>query len=304
MATRRKKPRRIRRRGLGSNLGILGLALVLGLGYIFFGSKPQSSASDARARLSPQEQGFRITNDYQTLSLPVPSTPIAKGQEITADNIRMVDWPSAEVRSEFVQTRADVIGKQASRALLSGVPIPHTGLSDGRYSLNEVAEEIPSGMRAITIRVDQEAAIEGWAQPGNFVDVIVIRAAEKGELRAKVVAENIKILSAGRSTKSDVSAGGSPRVPDTVTLLVSQTNALKIKTAEGFGRLTFAMRAPGDKAPVAIDSVNQRAIVGGEVAGPKSDRGFKGYAKGPDGQTYVLSNSARWLEADPGLVGR
>jgi len=293
----RRKPRRLRSRAYGAMVPY-ALALLLPTAVVVGMSKDSGGVEDNKNG-DDKQAAYRLASDYQTQLVPVPLRAIAKGEEIKASDIEVISWPSAEIRPQFSLDERAFIGRYANRPLLAGVPIPKTGLSENGSNFNAVAEKIPEGMRAITVRVDQEAAVEGWAQPGSFVDVILIQAAEKDDLRAKVIAENIRILSAGRSTESDSFGGTAPKIPNTITILVSQGDALKIKTAEGFGRITFAMRSPGDKSPASVDLVNQKSIFGSSSSTKSS---FKGYAKGPNGQTYVLSNNSTWKDADPSVL--
>lgn len=66
-------------------------------------------------------------------------------------------------------------------------------------------------------------AVEGWAQTGNFVDVIVLRQSGDPDLgiEAKVIAENVKILSIVSTVEQLSQNANAVRPPPTVTLLVS-----------------------------------------------------------------------------------
>ena len=96
-------------------------------------------------------------------------------------------------------------------------------------------------MRAITIRVDVTSAVEGWASSGSIVDVLLV---EKD--RTTVIAEQVKILSAERVVKPIDNNFTSPSVPSTVTLLVTQQQALALTTAVPRGKISFALRSKQD----------------------------------------------------------
>lgn len=289
MKAKRKKPKKLGSFNQGFYLKGLVVALVfLSIGLIF-------SSEEARTDI---QQPARVTADYETLPLPVPTRIIARGEKISDVEFRIDNWPKASVKESYLTQIDTSSSLYALAALPAGYPISSTAVSSSVVDMNAVAEGIPAGMRAITVKVNLESAIEGWALPGNSVDVIVVRSSESAQLLSNIIAENVKILSAGRSTEASANSG---RVPTTVTLLVSQEDALKIKTAENLGKITFAMRGLGDSAPVQIRSVNQKDL-SGVSHNSNTEGSYVGYAKGPEGKTYVLKNSRKWIRADPKLL--
>jgi pilus assembly protein CpaB len=149
-------------------------------------------------------------------------------------------------------------------------------------------------MRAITVRLDAESGVEGWARSGSYVDVIVIRASRiaSSGFEASVIAENVKILSANRSTETSPSSSSTAQ-PATATLLVTQQDALAIKTAQNIGKLTFALRGISDTLPTYTQRFSEKTLAGSATQSPMVIRGT---AVGPDGQSYVLDNNNRWLK--------
>ena len=145
-------------------------------------------------------------------------------------------------------------------------------------------------------RKDVESVVEGWAQTGSYVDVILIRRSPEKDLgmEAKVIAENVKILAAGAdaSEKSVENA----TAPQTVTLLVTQEDALKVRTASSIGKLTFALRGSGDKGPSVSVFMNQRTLLGGSrLINKQKSNAYKGMARGPNGEVYVLQGGSEWV---------
>jgi Flp pilus assembly protein CpaB len=215
-----------------------------------------------------------------------------------------VRWPKGAESSAFVEKISEYQEYVSDNHLPKGLPIPRASLKQYSADINAVVENIPLGMRAITVRVDVESAVEGWARTGNYVDVIVISPDKNGNvgLESKVIAENVRILSAGRSTVPVGKESQTAQAPGTVTLLVTQADALKIKTAASIGRLTFSLRGQGDLDPTLARTMTQRELVTGESGVSKSVIRFAGKAVGPDGQGYVLTNDSEWLKATGSLV--
>lgn len=225
------------------------------------------------------------------LPIPVLEKPINRGEKIQQANLTFVKWDRKRIPAGSIINVQNLIGKVATQNLIALLPLTTNNISENISDVNRVVEQIPMGMRAITVKVDVESAVEGWAQSGNRVDVLIVRS--NGEtLEAKVIAENVQILSAGRSTEAKNTEENAPKTPNTATLLVTQDDALRIKAASSIGRITFALRGGSDNAPTQTTKIDQKSIFGDAII----KRELKGVAKSPDGKTYVLRGSSRWME--------
>ncbi len=289
----KRRPRRLR---TTNNKALLILCVVITSSVIvaFFSAKPTQATPKADPLPPPV-----VTADEDLLSIPTPLRPIAKGEVLSAVEFTTVKWPRSRLTGEYVTNLDEFRQYSTLTALPKLLPVPISALRRESAELNALVEGIPEGMRAITVKVDAEAAIEGWALPGNHVDVMVIRVSQDASigLETKVIAENIRILSAGRSLSSDTAAGDTaPKTPSTVTLLVTQEDALKIKTAASIGKLNFSLRSTRDQQPATSIVMNQKKLLGGGGQPRKNDN-FRGYATGPDGNRYVLTDESRWLRS-------
>ena len=281
-----RRPRRIRR----TNVSGWPLPLVLiAIAVATFLFRPEHSANSA----SPEVQ---VTAELDMVLIPTPARPVAKGERLASIPISEIQWPRHRINGEYITNVVQYQDWIALAPLSKSVPIPLSSISAEGADGNAVIEGIPRSMRAITVKVDPESAVEGWARSGSYVDVIVIRTAADPllGLEAKVVAENIKILSAGRSTAPIGGGDTAPQAPATVTLLTTQEDSLKVKTAASIGKLTFSLRGSGDQAPAEVVSMDQRRLIGGAKAIQVKMVSYDGYAKGPDGKFYVLGDDEKW----------
>ena len=263
---------------------------------IFAVSAVITGRPDVNAKAN-EAAAIQIVNDDDVALIPTPARAVARGERIENVPIAIVKWPKSRITSEYVSDTESYRSSVTLTPLPKLLPIPISALSAAASDNNQVTESIPAGMRAITVRVDAESAVEGWAQSGNHVDVLLVRASREHEasLETRLIAENIKILSAGRSAEPTAAEQSAPKLPSTVTLLTSQDDALKIKTAANLGKLTFALRGVGDQLPASATSLDQRSLLGN--AKPVSlKKYFKGKARGTDGKTYVLDDDSHWLE--------
>lgn len=257
--------------------------LIAGIGI---GKKQSAKAAQHKPEQSESE-----------LMLPVPLHQVASGTSFADVEIAYVRWPRDRHSTQYVTDIGPLRDHVTQERLLPYAPIPLHSVVAAAIESNAVVQRIPEGMRAITVRVDTESAVEGWAQSGSSVDVMVMRQLADGDNRyeTKVIAENVKVLSAGRSAKAHPDA---PQPPATVTLLVDQTNALRVKTAANLGKLTFSLRGVGDSEPTTLTHMNQRALLGTPRLSMPSESAFRGSATAPDGSRWVLSEGNRWMRQD------
>jgi pilus assembly protein CpaB len=283
---KRGRPERLRPWRHGQLVYVLLAAVVL-LAFI--------AATRVSSPTIPQVQ---IVSEEDTITVPTPQRQVVRGEQLSRVEFILVRWPKSKLPAHYLLELEKYRGHFALNTLPPHLPIPLNAISNAVPDSNAVAEAIPQGMRAITVKVDAESAIEGWARRGNYIDVILIRTSkdESPGLESLVIAENVRILSAGASAQPVTAGDTAPKAPNTLTLLVSQEDALRVKIASNVGRLTFALRGNGDSSPTATTSIDQRKLLGQVPTNPKV-ASFVGRAKGPDGKTYVLSQNSKWFRS-------
>lgn len=278
-----------RRFRLRAALPLAGAAVAAGTAICFALDRPPPPARETVV--------IRTVSEDDIVLVPTPARPVVRGESLAGVPLTDVKWPKSRVSGEYVADRTLLSGTYAAQALPKLVPIPMSALRSEPLETNHVVDGIPQSMRAITVRVDAESAVEGWARSGSFVDVILVRTVERGGdalPEAQVIAENIRILSADRSATDDGSDGLPSAPPTTVTLLTSQEDALRIKSAVTLGRLAFALRGGGDRGPTLSRSLDGRALVGVPRRTSDADEARRGFARSPDGQVFVLASHGRW----------
>jgi len=233
MAVRSNARKGSRRKGNNNFLGLI----VLSSAIIFAGSMFSQKSHQAEAgTISPP-----IVAEFDTVEIPVPLAMVPAGTRIRDIRFKRVAYPKHQIPEGAIRDLSAYTESATMTALPANLPVFASNLSLTAGRGNPVIESIPSGMRAITIRVDATSSVEGWAGSGSVVDVLLVSS--EG---ASVVAEMVKILSAERST-SPVEGASSPTVPSTVTLLVTQEQSLAINAAIPMGKIAFALRNNQDE---------------------------------------------------------
>ena len=105
--------------------------------------------------------------------------------------------------------------------------------------------QIPVGMRAAPVSVNDVVSVAGFAKPGTLVDVLVTGyAPDSRKLQTSTVLQNIRVLAAGSQLEHDASSGS--REAHVVTLLVSPEEAEKLTLATQEGHIQLIIRNPHD----------------------------------------------------------
>ena len=97
---------------------------------------------------------------------------VGRGSIITDDVIGSVSYPQDQmVEGLFITDKAEVLGKRAKYDLEPGTPLTPSLLSEGAIG-SFAAFQIPAGMVAISIPIDQLSSVSFALQPGDHVNVI------------------------------------------------------------------------------------------------------------------------------------
>ena len=97
---------------------------------------------------------------------------VGRGSIITDDVIGSVSYPQDQmVEGLFITDKAEVLGKRAKYDLEPGTPLTPSLLSEGAIG-SFAAFQIPAGMVAISIPIDQLSSVSYALQPGDHVNVI------------------------------------------------------------------------------------------------------------------------------------
>jgi len=178
--------------------------------------------------------------EFNVVEVPVPERPVSAGTLVREIPVRYEKFPEHQLPTGVVREIGLIPDAVALVALPGGLPIMRVNIGSADDAAHPLMGRIPPGMRAMTVKVDATAAVEGWARSGTVVDVLLVE-----KTRTTVVAEQVKIISAERSLSANTVSSTTP-IPTTVTLLVTQEQCLAINTAVALGRIAFALRSGQD----------------------------------------------------------
>jgi pilus assembly protein CpaB len=120
---------------------------------------------------------------------------------------------------------------------------------------------IPSGMRAISVRSDEVVGVAGFLLPGTHVDVLVTYHSDKSqESRTATVLQDVGILAAGQQIHPDPE--GKPTSVNVVTLLLKPEDAERVVLATSLGAIHFVLRNGADREQTSNPSIGLDDLAG------------------------------------------
>jgi pilus assembly protein CpaB len=218
-------------------LTVLGMSVILALvvAGIFYqitssasGRKPVSEMKDLVIAAEPLNLGVSIKpNQLKVIKVPVEAFP-----------------KNAFTKVEEVIDRPVISNILAEEPILEGRLAP-------RGSGIGLAPKIPTGMRAMAIRVNEVVGVAGFVLPGMRVDILVTGrppGSSSPEDITTTVLQNIEILSANQQVQPD--ARGQAIAATVVTVLVTPEQAELLTLAGNEGRIQLVLRNAVDQKTV------------------------------------------------------
>ncbi|MGH6894190.1 MAG: Flp pilus assembly protein CpaB [Dongiaceae bacterium] len=231
---------------------VLALALVLALAAVFLArSWILRQAGQATAAVQPAVM----------IKVVAAATTLKFGDRLGPENLRLVDWPAASAPDGTFKTYDELLGPQP-RVVLQGIQpneLILTSKVTGPGQRASLSAVITSGMRAMTIRVNDVLGVAGFVLPGDRVDIMLTREIVQDQPITDVLLQNVKVL--GIDQRSD-EENNKPDVVKAVTIEVTTEQAQKITLAATVGTLSLALRDVSnvELAPVKPVSIKDLGI--------------------------------------------
>ena len=181
--------------------------------------------------------------------LVVAAQALAFGSSIGADSVKIIQVPENLFPKGGFSRKEDVVERTVVSAIEPDEPVVEVRIAP-RGSGVGLAPMIPSGLRAIAVRVNDVVGVAGFVLPGMRVDVLVTgRPPGINDTVTTTVLQNIPVLSAGQTIQADTQ--GKPISTTVVTLLVDppQAEALTLAITEGHIQLVLRNNSDQQVAP-------------------------------------------------------
>jgi pilus assembly protein CpaB len=240
-----------------SNMLVLALAIVLG----------GIAAILARNWLLSHGQ----TEQAGAASIVVAATPLTFGTQLSPENLKEIPWSTGALPDGAFTSKREVLNdgrRMALAAIARNEPILHSKITapGQRATLSSILDP---GKRAVTVRVDDVRGVAGFIQPGDRVDVVLIRTeaeSRTNEGYSDVILQSAKVLAIDQITGERTEQ---PTIAKAVTLEVTPEEAQKILLATNIGRLSLILRQPEEAVADPAQRVTE-ADLGNARPAPKA----------------------------------
>jgi Flp pilus assembly protein CpaB len=216
--------------------------------------------------------------------VPTAARDLIAGKSLTINDIVLHRLTREEFRKSeffgqsFMPDPQQIVGRTLRNPLSKkGLFQPTDFYSDGEGP--GVAELLKRGMRAVTVSIKNIGAVEGFARPGSWVDILY-RADARDETPevTMTLLQNVEVLAVGKTAVpgQTVRVGNGQQNQDgSITLAVTLYQAKALKVVEGHGELTLALRHPeevGGVLPVTRRTAGDEKITLERLVGLKPVR--------------------------------
>ncbi len=244
----------------------LALGLCIGLVAVKFGLDAIRSAkanSDAK----------------QTITAVKAMQDIDIGAEITAEMVQQVETVANEFipAMERVASLEEVVGRVAEKYIPQNAAVLKSMLA-AEGTTPGLVGTIPSGYRAIAVKIDEVTSVAFQVKPGDWVDVGVVMDVNSGRHRekttvAEVILQRVQVAAVGRSMTSATPKDGAAKgtTAKSVTLYVKEEDVPKLQLANTRGSITLAMRGDDSGVMSSTPSASIDQLLGSTQPVPQAE---------------------------------
>ena len=178
-------------------------------------------------------------------ALVVAKADLPMGAMITAEDVRLIDYPVNAFPQGGFEAIEDVVDRSVTGQILANEPVISGRVTEKGAGFG-LAPLIKEGYRAIAVAVNQVSGVSGFILPGSKVDVLLTANGIGGssENLTTTVLENVTVLSTGHSQEAD--ANGQPQNVPVVNMLLKPEDARLLTLATQEGRIQLVLRNPKD----------------------------------------------------------
>jgi pilus assembly protein CpaB len=199
-----------------------------------------------------------------TVQVVVANDTIARGQIVEEGLIKVIDWPSGSVPEGAFLTREEAIGKLARTEIYRDDVLTQAKFLDTNAP-SVLSMLVPTGRRAISIKVNEVTGISGFVAPGSHVDVLLtVVGDDSNPTKTRIVLQDTEVLAIAQSIEQRDSR---PVVVNTVTMNVTPREAETLTLASNEGSLHLVLRNDRDEEQVTSLGTTLRDVLGGRTVG-------------------------------------
>ena len=165
----------------------------------------------------------------------VATHDLPRGKQLEESDVKVSRWAGAEPLAGAFTSASQIIGKPLMSNVSHNEPITESKIS---ASSSGASQLVPSGMRAVSVRIQESSGLMPFLKPGHRVDIQIVSAANS----LRTILENVEVLSI-----SAPSANTPGTLVNVLTLLVTPAEADRAALADATAKLRLVLRNPNDQ---------------------------------------------------------
>ncbi len=213
-----------------------------------------------------------LDDEPKKVNVVVALRDLPRGYRLSAQDLEVAQLSAEDAPNGAFSRIGELDGQIVKLPLKTGDAIvPNALISKGLAGILSV---IPTGMRAVSVHVEEYAGVTELLEMGDRVDVLVADSQRKpGDrfMSIRTMLQNVEVLTTGREETGGVRRGNPLPV---VTLLVESKHSESLSIADHAGSIRLALRHPDDEgsdAPLGA-TLNDVIALGGSKLGRPSVR--------------------------------
>ena len=180
------------------------------------------------------------------IQIYVATSDIDVNEQLTAQNVRVEDWPKSRVPEGAIADFEQIAERFAAGAVLRRRADLEGQV--GRTKLKAPAVKIPDGHRVCSLKVQMDTAVSGLVNPGDRVDIFGYfkKGAMCRSTGTRRILHNVRVFAVNSQTEQERDEEGRTIVAKTVSVLVMHDQVAKLMLATELGTLRLALRRPNE----------------------------------------------------------
>jgi pilus assembly protein CpaB len=200
----------------------------------------------------------RLQPNQAMVDVVVAKADLPRGSLIEASTMAVRSIPKAYAVSGSVDPDRfeSYLGSKIALPMRAGEPLIAQSIEGA--DIATFSAKVKTGIRAMTVVVDEVNSVSGMLQPGDRVDLLLsvkppavtLNSPPAPEVTAALM-QDVAVLATGKQVRPGQGDNPQARTFATITIEVSPDAAQKLVVAQRSGKLTALLRNPGDRTPMS-----------------------------------------------------
>jgi len=204
--------------------------------------------------------------EVKSYYVAIASKPLPVGAMLAPSDVKLVAWPASSPVAGGYSTVEEVANRGLIAPVVENEPLTAAKLAPIEAGAG-LAPTIATGMRAISVKVNEVIGVAGFVVPGTRVDVVVTIGRQE-ESVSRAIVSNAQVLTAGTRYDQEQAKDGKPIPSTVVTLLVTPSDAERIALASTQGSIMLALRNPLDATATETKGTRMASLMGAPEPAP------------------------------------